>query len=86
MGVNTEDIPMTTKNSGTDVKFDELTPEQQEAYVPRGEYKDPAALDHGNAPEGAPTGPVAEDDDSVGSPGAITTEPGDAPKPKKRTT
>lgn len=65
----------------TDIKFEELTPEQQEAYLARGEYKDPAALDQGNAPKGAPSGPVATTDESVGQPDPLAEEP--APKPKQ---
>lgn len=72
---------MTDKKTGVDIEFDKLTPEQQEAYVPRGEYKDPAALDQGNAPKGAPTGPVAADDESVGEPNPATVDPNDDPAP-----
>jgi hypothetical protein len=45
-------------NSGVD--WDSLTPEQREAYIPRGEYKNPELLDQGNAPAGAPTTPQPE--------------------------
>lgn len=55
----------------TDIDFKKLTPEQQEAYIARGEYKNPAALDQGNAPKGAPSGPVPVADDSVGEPEAL---------------
>lgn len=64
----------------TDIEFDKLTPAQQEAYIARGEYKDPKALDQGNAPEGAPSGPLPYDDDSVGKAPAPEGEIG---KPKK---
>lgn len=81
---------MTDIKNGTDIDFDKLTPLQQEAYVPRGEYKNPELLDQGNAPKGAPTGPVAADDASVGEPAPDAVDdpdPTPAPKPaKKRTT
>ena len=80
------------KKTGSDIEFDQLTPQEQEAYIPRGEYKKPEMLDQGNAPKGEPTGPVPVDDDSVGDPERPAADPGDpdkgaASKPgKKRTT
>lgn len=72
----------------TDIDFDKLTPAQQEAYIPRGQYKDPAALDQGNAPKGAPTGPVPYSDDSIGQPDPerAEAEKADDKPVKKRTT
>lgn len=80
---------MTDKKTGVDIEFNELTPSQQEAYIPRGEYKNPEMLDQGNAPKGAPTGPVAADDGSVGEPSPDATDepdPTPAPKPAKKRT
>lgn len=61
-------------NSGVD--WDSLTPEQKEAYIPRGEYKNPELLDHGNAPAGAPTTPQPEleDGEDFGSTKSKKTE------------
>lgn len=76
----------------TDIDFKKLTPGQQEAYIARGEYKNPEMLDQGNAPKGAPSGPVPYSDDSIGKPDAERAEAeksGDDAKPKttkKRTT
>jgi len=74
----------TKSNSG--VQFDELTKDQQEAYIPRGEFKNPQMLDHGNAPEGAPSGPQPYKDDKPDA--GADDETAAAPKPsavKKRT-
>lgn len=76
---------MSDKKTGTDIDFGQLTPEQQEAYIPRGEYKNPELLDHGNAPKGAPTGPVAEGDASVGDPELAPDDGEKKPKPKRTT-
>jgi hypothetical protein len=79
---------MSDKKTGSDIEFDKLTPAQQEAYLARGKYKNPELLDQGNAPKGAPTGPVAADDDSVGDPERpAADEADDKPKTaRKRTT
>jgi hypothetical protein len=60
----------------TDIKFEDLTPEQQEAYIARGKYKDPSLLDHDNAPKGAPSGPLPEleDGEDFGSTKSKKTE------------
>ena len=67
---------MATKKDKTGVDWDALTPEQREAYIPRGEYKDPSLLDHGNAPEGAPTTPQPNLDEGgeVGEAGKKKTD------------
>ena len=59
---------MTKKKDTSGVDWDSLTDEQKEAYIPRGEYKNPEMLDQGNAPAGAPTTPQPEleDDDPLG--------------------
>lgn len=68
---------------GVDVDFGKLTPQQQEAYIPRGEYKNPEMLDQGNAPKGAP-GVMKAGDDSAGDPEPVVD---DKPKSgRKRTT
>lgn len=75
--------------NGNDIDFETLTPAEQEAYIARGEYKDPSALDHGNAPKGAPSGPVANDDDKVGDVEKSPDPDAASDKPKstrKRTT
>lgn len=63
---------MAAKTDTTGVDWDSLTPEQKEAYIPRGEFKDPSLLDHGNAPVGAPTTPQPElsEDDPLGKVGS----------------
>lgn len=60
---------MAKKKEGSGVDWDSLTPEQQESYIPRGDYKNPEMLDQGNAPAGAPTTPQPEleDGDEPGS-------------------
>lgn len=65
---------MATKKDTSGVDWESLTPEQREAYIPRGEYKDPELLDHGNAPSGAPTTPqpFIEDGGKVGEAGTET--------------
>ena len=68
------------KKTGSDIEFGQLTTQEQEAYIPRGDYKNPEMLDQGNAPKGAPTGPVPVDDDSVGDPEPPTIEPDDRDK------
>lgn len=65
-----------------DVDFDKLTPQQQEAYIPRGEYKNPEMLDQGNAPKGAP-GVMKADDDSAGDPEPVAD---DKPKTSRKRT
>lgn len=72
----------------TDIDFKSLTPDQQEAYIARGEYKFPERLDQGNAPKGAPAGPVPFGDASVGNPDPLAVEDkprDDKPKTAKRT-
>lgn len=64
----------TVKESAVDIDFDKLNPRQQEAYIARGDYKDPSKLDQGNAPKNAPDGPVPYDDDSVGDPDTLDAE------------
>lgn len=73
---------MSDKKNGTDIEFDQLSPRQQEAYIARGDYKDPELLDHGNAPQGAPTAPLSNADESVGDPDPSAVENEGAAKPK----
>ncbi len=71
---------MADQNTDSGIKFDDLTPEQQEAYLPRGEFKDPSLLDQNSAPAGAP-GPLAVDDDSAGDPAPVFGD--NSPQPRK---
>ena len=52
----------------TKPSFDELSDQAKEAVTPRGEYKNPEALDQGNGYEGAPKG--------GDTPEGVQTDPG----------